>query len=73
MKARRMAYGPIATRRIYERVRAMQVGEELTAKHEEWAMATPFADAIVKSPTCRDDYKVRELEGGKGWVVTRVN
>ena len=55
MKARRMAYGPIATRRIYERVRAMQVGEELTAKHEEWAMATPFADAIVKSPTYRDD------------------
>ena len=54
MKARRMAYGPIATRKIYDRVRSMKVGEELTVKCEEWAMATPFADAIVMSPTYRD-------------------
>ena len=72
MKARRMAYGPIATRKIYDRVRSMQVGEELTVKWEEWAMATPLSDAILKSPTYRDEYKVRELEGGKGWMITRV-
>jgi hypothetical protein len=72
VKARKKAYGPIATRKIYDRMRSMQAGEEFTLKRSEWKVATPPVDTIGKSATYRDDYTVRELADRTGWVIARV-
>jgi len=72
VKARKMAYGPIATRKIYDRMRSMQVGEEFALKRSEWKVATSPVDSIGKSAKYRDDYTVRELADGTGWVIVRV-
>jgi len=68
----RSSYGPMATRRVYERVRSMKVGEELTLSANDWRSATSPMHAIGRSERYRDNFKVRELEGGGGWVISRV-
>jgi hypothetical protein len=72
VKARKMAYGPIATRKIYDRMRSMQVGEEFALKRSEWRVATSPVDSIGKSAMYKHDYTVRELADGTGWVIARV-
>ena len=64
--------GAWATRAVYDRLKALQVGEEFTLKPSEWKSATPPTDSIGQSPRYRDCFQVRELEVGKGWVITRV-
>ena len=67
-----MQYGPVATRPIYERLRQMQVGEEFRLQPKEWPVATSPKDSIGRSARYRDDYNVRELGSGEGWVISRV-
>ena len=72
MKARKMGYGPIATRKIYDRMRSMQVGEEFALKRSEWKVATSPVVSIGKSAKYRYDYTVSELADGTGWVIVRI-
>jgi hypothetical protein len=65
-------YGPIATRAVYARVRSLRVGEDLTLKASEWRSATSPVESIGKSERYRDYYVVRELNDGKGWVISRI-
>jgi hypothetical protein len=64
--------GAWATRAVYDRLKALQVGEEFTLKPSEWKSATPPTDSIGHSRKYRDRFQVRELEVGQGWVITRV-
>ena len=57
---------------MYDRLKTLQVGEEFTLKLSEWKSATPPTDSIGHSRRYRDCFQVRELEVGKGWVITRV-
>jgi len=65
-------HGPIATRHVYERMRSLRVGETFTVERHEWKVATSPKESIGKSARYRDHVKVEELEGGKGWLISRV-
>ena len=65
-------YGPIATRHIYERMRALQVGEAFTVAWKDWRAATPPTGTMGKSRRYRDHFKVEELGDGRGWLISRV-
>jgi len=69
---KKQSYGTIATRRVYERIRALQVGEDFTLLRSEWKVATLPTDSIGKAIRYRDHIKVRELEDGTGWIILRV-
>jgi hypothetical protein len=69
---RRSRYGPVATRRVYQRVRALKVGEELTVSANDWQAATSPMHTIRRSERYRDDFQVRELEGGRARIISRV-
>jgi hypothetical protein len=64
--------GPIATRHVYERMKSLQVGEAFTVEWKDWRAATPPTDTMGKSARYRDHFKVEELDGGRGWRITRV-
>ena len=67
-----MHYGPLSTRPVYERMRGLQVGEQFTLQLRDWKSATPPTDTIGKNRKYVDRFAVRELEEGKGWVITRL-
>ena len=64
--------GPVATRHIYDRMRTLQVGEAFTVKWNEWGTPTPPNETIKRSPRYREHFKIEELDGGKGWLISRV-
>jgi hypothetical protein len=66
------SYGLIATRPVYERMRSLQVGEAFTVAPKEWPIATPPTATIGKSARYRNHIKVEELDGGRGWRISRV-
>jgi hypothetical protein len=66
------SHGLIATTRpVYQRMRSLQVGEAFTVAPKEWPIATPPTDTIGKNVRYRDHFKVEQLDGGKGWRITR--
>jgi hypothetical protein len=69
---KKQGYGTLATRTVYQRLRALEVGEEFTLSTKEWKVATSPMDSIGKSVRHRDHIKVRELENGTGWIISRV-
>jgi hypothetical protein len=52
-------------------MRSLQVGEAFTVAPKEWPIATPPTDTIGKNVRYRDHFKVEQLDGGKGWRITR--
>jgi hypothetical protein len=66
------ARGPTMTRAIYERIQSLRVGEKFTLAASEWRMATSPVDSIRKSERYRDKIVLRELENGRGWIISRV-
>jgi hypothetical protein len=64
--------GPIATRHVYDRMKSLQVGEAFTVEWKQWRAATSPKDSIGKSRRYRDHFNVEELDGGKGWRISRV-
>jgi len=39
---------------------------------KEWKVPTSPEDSIGKNSRYRDHFKIEELGGGKGWVISRV-
>ena len=68
----RKSNGAIATRHVYERMRSLRVGEAFTLEWKEWKVPTSPKHSIGQNARYRDHFKVEELEGGKGWVISRV-
>jgi hypothetical protein len=66
-----MTGGPIRNRAIYNTLRALKVGEELTIMRSEWKMQT-IPPATLRAPRHKDQFEVRWLEDGDGWLVVRV-
>src|SRR5450631_921242 len=66
-----MTTGPIRNRAIYNTLRALKVGEELTINRSEWRTRTlPPAALII--PGYRGQFEVKWLEDGDGWRVLRL-
>jgi hypothetical protein len=64
--------GPLATRKVYERLKSLQAGESFTVTPNDWGSATLPTDSLGNSRRYRDYFQVRSLQGGKGWVISRV-
>jgi hypothetical protein len=64
--------GAWGTGAVYDRLKALQVGEEFTLKPSEWKSATPPTDSVGHSRRYRDRFQLWELKVGKGRVITRV-
>jgi hypothetical protein len=66
-----MTTGPIRNRAVYETIRALKVGEELTIKRSEWRALT-LPPAALLNAGYRGQFDVRWLDDGDGWLVVRV-
>jgi hypothetical protein len=66
-----MTTGPIRNRAMYDRLRALKVGQELTIKRSEWRTQT-IPPATLGIPKYRGQFEVSWLEDGDGWRVVRV-
>jgi hypothetical protein len=53
-------------------MRALKIGEEFTLLTGQWRVATSPMNSIGKSIKYRGHIKVRELESGTGWIISRV-
>jgi hypothetical protein len=66
-----MTTGPIRNRAVYNTLRALKVGQELTIKRSEWRTQTLPPAALV-IPGYRGQFDVTWLEDGDGWRVVRL-
>jgi hypothetical protein len=66
-----MTTGPIRNRAVYDTLRAMKVGEELTIRRSEWRTQT-IPPASFSIPKYRGQFEVKWLEDGDGWRVVRL-
>jgi hypothetical protein len=66
-----MTTGPIRNRAVYDTIRGLKVGEELTIKRSEWRTQT-IPTAAFSIPKYRGQFEVKWLEDGDGWRVVRL-
>jgi hypothetical protein len=66
-----MTGGSKRNRTIYNTLRALKVGEELTIKRSEWKAQT-LPSATLRAPVHKDQFEVRWLDDRNGWRVVRV-
>jgi len=72
-KQLRMKTGPIRHRAIYEKLRALKIGEEITIARSEWRARTPPTSALVYARNHRGKFVVRKLVDRAGWLVVRAS
>jgi hypothetical protein len=69
---RKKLTGPMANRRVYERLNALTLGESFTLMRADWKTTTSPTDALRYTKNYRGRFSVRRLDDGTGWVIWRL-
>jgi hypothetical protein len=67
-----MVRGPKPNRKIYERIQALKVGEELIIGRSDWKARTPPRGNLLHHQNYRGQFLVRTIEDQTGWTVLRL-
>jgi hypothetical protein len=72
MRSRLNRTGPIANREVYEKIRALRIGNRLAVPRSAWIGKTPLGHTLNNNPNYRGRFSVCTSDDKSGWVIVRL-